>query len=72
MIHPRDKRANNPRLQCDACGRWMRLHRKSEHPAHPGWTQNFYGSCSYTRGDHAAGNEVCVDCCDAKCKGVSQ
>jgi len=67
--HPKDSRAANPRVQCDVCGQWKRVHRKLDHPAHPGWTQNFYGGCSYyDGGDHLAGNDVCVDCCDTQCK----
>lgn len=69
-IHPRDKVASNPRLQCSVCGQWKRVHLNADHPNHPGWRQGFFGGCAFTKGDHLAGDraDVCVDCCDTECK----
>jgi hypothetical protein len=74
-IHPKDAKSANPRLQCSVCGKWKRGHRKTEHPNHPGWTQNFYGSCAHNdNGDHLAGDhaDVCVDCCDKACAALAR
>jgi hypothetical protein len=64
MIHPEDARSRNPRIQCDACGRWSRLHLKNGR-------QFSYGGCGVTGGDHcAAGSsqDICEKCCRLKCK----
>jgi hypothetical protein len=63
VIHPRDLGSRNPRLQCDACGRWLRIHRADG-------GQRFYGSCSKNQADHSAAGssqDVCDDCCRTKC-----
>ena len=64
MLHPADTKSRNPRLQCDACGKWSRVHLKDG-------TQFSYGGCSVTHSDHnAAGSsqDVCHECCKAKCR----
>jgi hypothetical protein len=71
MIHPRDNRHHNPRLQCDVCGKWKRLHLKDGR-------QSFYGGCGVNiaksnNQDHTAAGDsqdVCEDCCRAKCGSV--
>jgi len=76
-IHPKDRSANNPRLQCSVCGGWMRLHRLQPITSIGGYerTQNFYGGCPYSGGDHLAGkpedNDVCDDCCHTECKRLA-
>lgn len=74
MIHPRDKMATNPRLQCVVCGSWMRLHgRTPESKA----MQRFFGGCDHNKGnDHLAGkngdNDVCDQCCQIECKRLAE
>ena len=75
MIHPRDKLASNPRLQCVVCGKWLRLHRAQA----DGWgnTQTFYGGCTFNKGgDHLAAkpgdNDVCEWCCQRECKRLKE
>lgn len=68
MIHPADKRAQNPRIQCDVCGKWSRLHTDKG--------QRFFGGCAIgvaasNNGDHnaaGASQDVCNECCKAECK----
>lgn len=69
MTRRLDIGAANPRLQCAACGKWMRLHGRN------GKGQRFYGSCHFTGGDHAAAtkdnSDVCDDCCREKCRAIA-
>lgn len=63
--------SDNPRLQCAACGRWMRLHGK-RFEAVGGKikevaVQRFYGGCEATNGDHPFEGDVCSKCCPTKC-----
>lgn len=69
-IHPKDKKADNPRIQCSVCGEWKRLFAKSDNPVH-GHKQLFFGGCGATEGDHTAGDkmDVCEECCLKHCKG---
>lgn len=74
-IHPADKRANNPRLQCACCAKWMRLSgvRKNAN-GEPEHFYRFYGGCGYTNGDHLAGkggNDVCDECCHRECSRLA-
>jgi len=73
-IHPKDRSANNPRLQCSVCGKWRRLHCR-EYESIGGYkaNQNFFGGCPYTKGDHLAGDkmEVCDSCCHIECKKLA-
>jgi hypothetical protein len=66
-IHPKDTGANNPRLQCSVCAKWMRLHGRDENGQA---FQRFYGGCGFTMGDHLAGDktDVCHECCQTECK----
>lgn len=70
-IHPKDHRANNPRMQCAVCRKWMRLH-KAKPTAGSEWLgQRFYGGCGYTNGDHypvGGDHDVCDECCHKHCK----
>lgn len=62
-IHPADKKARNPRMQCDACGKWSRIRLKNGE-------QFSYGGCQTTGNDHnaaGASQDVCHECCKAKC-----
>lgn len=73
--HPKDKGAHNPRIQCVVCGKWKRLHTRSEQPPH-GLHQTFFGGCEYNAGnDHLAkkgdDNDVCELCCHVECKRLS-
>lgn len=74
MIHPTDVRAPNPRMQCDVCGRWSRLHVKRG--PYPHGNQFIYGSCNANAGgDHTAAGakqDVCNDCCREKCAPQSR
>lgn len=68
MLHVQDKRCENPRMQCVACGRWGRLFANGR--------QVFHGSCRHNKGgDHLAAkngdNDVCGSCCDAECKRLA-
>jgi len=70
-IHPKDRKANNPRLQCSCCGKWKRLVKEDG-------THTFFGGCGYTNGDHLAGkvgsdncNDICDACCQIECKRLS-
>lgn len=76
-IHPKDKLADNPRLQCSACHKWMRLHGRDKKTGDMFY--RFYGGCAYTNGDHLAGkpnadgcHEVCDGCCQMECKRLSE
>lgn len=72
-LHPKDRRANNPRLQCSVCGKWKRLRRRTDDAR--GFNQNFYGGCQHNKGgDHLAGDksDVCTDCCDTACKAKAE
>lgn len=62
----------NPRMQCDVCGKWMRIHCKP-YQSKGGYEaeQKFFGGCSYSNGDHRAGADVCDDCCHTKCKELA-
>jgi hypothetical protein len=70
--HPADKRRLNPRMQCDCCGRWMRL-RCKPYISKGGYEadQKFHGGCSHSNGDHLAGHDVCDDCCHTECKRIA-
>lgn len=65
--------SHNPRMQCVACGRWMRLHGKRLEVV-GGQTvevsvQRFYGGCEATGGnDHPFDGDVCSTCCPDKCR----
>jgi hypothetical protein len=64
MTKQLDIGSHNPRMQCAACGRWMRLNgRDSQGKA----IQRFYGGCSVNGGDHPFDGDVCSDCCPTKC-----
>jgi hypothetical protein len=80
MAKQMDIGAANPRLQCAACGRWMRLHGKRLELVDGAVTevavQRFYGGCTYNNGgDHLAGkidnNDVCDACCRVECKKLA-
>jgi hypothetical protein len=64
MIHPADTRASNPRVQCDVCGKWSRLHTRDGQ-------QFMYGGCHWTGNDHTAAGES-QDVCDECCKGCCE
>lgn len=71
-----DRGSSNPRMQCSACGRWMRLHGKRLEVVNGKVTevafQRFHGGCNYSGGgDHLAGADVCAVCCDTKCKQLA-
>lgn len=59
-----DRGSQNPRMQCNECGKWMRLHGTKDGER----IQRFAGSCEATGGDHPAGGDVCVDCCPKRCR----
>lgn len=65
MEHPRDARAHNPRLQCDVCGIWSRLHRKDGQ-------QFMFGGCEMNHGNDHTGagksQDVCYKCCPVTCR----
>lgn len=68
-VHPKDHRADNPRIQCAVCRKWMRL--KKAKYANGELPERFYGGCGYTNGDHYAVNgdsDVCDECCQTHCK----
>lgn len=71
--HPRDRNAANPRIQCSVCGKWKRLHTKDRHPPFD-LRQTFFGGCSFTNGDHLAGDksDVCAECCQIACRKISE
>lgn len=76
MIHPKDRRADNPRLQCSCCAKWKRLHGRDSTGE---MFYRFYGGCGYTDGDHLAGKadhhgcrDICDDCCQRECKRLSE
>lgn len=74
-IHPKDRSSSdNPRLQCSVCGKWKRVRMNKGNANRPDWHQSFYGGCTFTNGDHLAGDhlDVCVDCCDTKCKHLAE
>lgn len=62
-----DKGASNPRLQCAACGRWMRIHGIDRDGRA---FQRFHGSCGITGGDHPYDGDVCFECCPDKCAAI--
>lgn len=72
-----DQGSSNPRMQCSACGRWMRLHGRRLEVVDGKLievaVQRFYGSCNYTGGDHLAGDrtDVCAKCCNSECKRLA-
>lgn len=72
MTRQLDIGSNNPRLQCAACGRWMRLHGKRleavDGKVKEVAVQRFYGGCSVTNGDHPFDGDVCSTCCPDKCR----
>src|ERR1700686_589839 len=73
-IHSKDRNADTPRLQCACCGKWKRLHGRD--PKTGEHIYLFFGGCGYTGGDHlcaktADTNDVCDDCCQTECKGIS-
>ena len=67
--HPKDHNADNPRMQCSVCKRWMRENgvRTNERGEREAFSR-FYG-CSYGNGDHLAGDHetVCEACCLREC-----
>jgi hypothetical protein len=67
----KERGQQNPRMQCDCCGKWMRVHCEP-YQSLGGYeaTQMFYGGCAYSNGDHLAGNDVCDNCCHTKCKAM--
>lgn len=71
MTKQLDIGSSNPRLQCVACGRWMRLHGKRMEAIDGKVTevavQRFYGGCSVSGGDHPFDGDVCSTCCPTKC-----
>ena len=75
-IHPADRHAQNPRLQCVVCAKWMRLHVKEPRPPY-GERQTFFGGCTYADGygDHLAGRngdfDVCAGCCETACQQIA-
>lgn len=74
MIHPADRLASNPRLQCSCCGKWKRAMgtKIDEKTGRREQFYRFFGGCGYTNGDHLAGkNDVCDDCCQTECKRLS-
>lgn len=80
MSRQLDIGSTNPRLQCAACGRWMRLHGKRLEAVDGKVTevavQRFYGGCDHNNGgDHLAvkpdNNEVCDRCCQIECKAIA-
>lgn len=74
-IHKSDRTANNPRLQCSVCGQWKRLNVKKPYRSLGGYEarQVFFGGCSYTDGDHLAGDrsDVCDGCCHVACRDIA-
>lgn len=72
MARQLDIGQTNPRLQCAACGRWMRLHGKRLEVVDGKITevavQRFYGGCSVTKDDHPFDGDVCSKCCPDKCR----
>lgn len=76
-IHPSDRLASNPRLQCSCCGKWKRLMGTKIENGHCVQFYRFFGGCGYTNGDHLAAkrgntNDVCDDCCQRECKRLSE
>jgi hypothetical protein len=71
LTHERGQ--NNPRMQCDCCGKWKRIHASKPYMSKGGYeaTQIFFGGCSYGNGDHLAGHDVCDDCCHTECKRIA-
>lgn len=75
--HPKDRAADNPRIQCVVCGRWKRLHVKA-YTSKGGYeaTQTFFGGCGYN-GDNShlahkgADDDVCDECCHIECKRLA-
>lgn len=72
-----DRGSANPRIQCSVCGKWMRLYGQVPNRYNGGKierTQIFYGGCSYSNGDHLAGDkqDVCDNCCHIECKKISE
>ncbi len=65
-----DQTSSNPRIQCTACGRWMRLYQRDRRPPFDS-RQLFFGGCHHNNGDDhlagSAGSDVCVDCCEREC-----
>lgn len=76
-IHPKDKQADNPRLQCSVCGNWKRLHGRDDTGA---MVYRFFGGCGHNAGnDHLSGrpsadgcNDVCDSCCQIACKALAE
>ena len=71
MIHPKDEKSSNPRLQCSCCAKWMRLFGRDESGKR---IQRFFGGCDYSDGDHLAGDkrDVCYECCKKFCKELKK
>lgn len=81
MIHPKDKRTSNPRIQCVVCAKWMRLNGRDEQG---NFIQRFFGGCSFAKdhGTHLAGkyekngdlidDDVCEECCQKECKRMTE
>lgn len=76
MEHPKDRRSDNPRIQCVVCGKWMRLYKRR---SDGGWEQVFWGGCSHrgpNGGTHLAevngDDDVCQPCCDTRCKAIAE
>lgn len=72
-IHPADRQADNPRLQCACCGQWKRLMSRDKNGQ---TTYRFFGGCGYTGGDHLCSksvdvNDVCDECCQIECKRIA-
>lgn len=70
-IHPKDIGSDNPRIQCDCCGKWKRLHTKKNMPPFD-VRQSFMGGCSVDgQDDHTAAGksqDICNECCVTYCK----
>ena len=69
MIHPKDKNASNPRMQCCLCAKWKRLHGTDDNGKR---FQRFYGACRFVFADHLAMKnddpDVCDECCKSQCE----
>lgn len=71
--HPKDTKADNPRIQCSACGQWKRHRSRHPHPPHD-LRENFFGGCGFSNGDHLAGDhiDVCEPCCQTACRQMKE
>lgn len=72
--HPADARAENPRVQCSVCGKWRRQYLSKAEMSPGGYERtSMFFACSYTDGDHLAGDriDVCDDCCHTHCRSAA-